>query len=521
MGPDRIEGSAAGHRSFANVRCKLPLAQSGLAPINILNVAGDADKRQAMSRLLREAGYIVSEADTADEALALAESRPDLIVLNLPPEMDPGEICRRLKQDQATSCIPVLQVSPQPAGAERRAAGLESQADGFLTDASDGSVLLATVASLLRIRRAEETARTLADQWQTTFDAINDGVCMCDIEGRVVRANAAFARFAGRPATGLPGHNAGELLGPEFSVADQPVLAAVLRTRRRHTTEIQRGDRWFTVVVDPVHEPADVLTGAVLIVTDITGAKRAAETLRDRDRRKDEFLAMLGHELRNPLAGLTYALALLGMQEVPPVAGLDVREIMDRQLRQLRRLVDDLLDVARVTQGKISLRLEPLVVADVVERAAAAIRPTIDARRHHLTVGLPEQPIQLPADAVRLEQVLLSLLSNAAKYTPSGGEIGLVVEGQGGHVLFRVSDNGAGMTPDMLARAFDLFAQADRALDRADGGLGIGLTMAQTLVRLHGGSITASSPGLGKGSEFVVRLPANHAASRRSEGEAT
>lgn len=217
---------------------------------------------------------------------------------------------------------------------------------------------------------------------------------------------------------------------------------------------------------------------------------------------------MLGHELRNPLAGLTYALALLGMQEVPPVAGLDVREIMDRQLHQLRRLVDDLLDVARVTQGKISLRLEPLVVAEVVERAVAAIQPIIDARRQQLTVRLPDEPIHLAADAIRLEQVLLSLLGNAAKYTDIGGRVALEVERQAGEVLFRVSDNGAGMTPDVLARAFDLFAQADRALDRADGGLGIGLTMAQTLVRLHGGSITASSPGLGQGSEFVVRLPA-------------
>ena len=495
----------------------MPLAQPGFAPANILYVAGNAAKRHAMSGLLRNDGYVVIEADTAREALALAQSRPDLIVLDsVPPDMDGDEICQRLKRDPATSAIPVLQVSPRPADGQQNGS-LESEADGFLTDASDAAVVLATVASLLRIRRAEETARTLAEQWQATFDAINDGVCLCDIGGRVVRANAAFARFAGRPTGELWGHDAGELLGPELAAEKEPVLAAVLRTRQRHTAEIVRGDRWFRVVVDPVHEPAEVLTGAVLIITDITDAKRAAEELDDRDRRKDEFLAMLGHELRNPLAGLTYALALLGMQEVPPVAGLDVREIMDRQLRQLRRLVDDLLDVARVTQGKISLRLEPLVVAEIVERAVAAIQPIIDARRHQLTVRLPDEPIHLAADAIRLEQVLLSLLGNAAKYTAIGGQLALAVERQAGEVLFRVSDNGAGMTPDVLARAFDLFAQADRALDRAEGGLGIGLTMAQTLVRMHGGNITASSPGLGQGSEFVVRLPANNLDQSRSQ----
>lgn len=349
-----------------------------------------------------------------------------------------------------------------------------------------------------------------AEQWQATFDAITDGVCLCDIGGRVVRANAAFAQFVGRPAAGLAGHDAGHLLGPEFAGEEEPVLAAVLRTRRRHTAEIQRSHRWFRVVVDPVYESADALTGAVFIITDVSEPKRSAEALRECDRRKDEFLAMLAHELRNPLAGLTYAVALLGMQEVPPVAGVDVREIMDRQLRHLSRLVDDLLDAARVTQGKISLRLEPLSAAEVVERAATVIRPTIEERRHQLTMRLPEGPIYLSADAVRLEQVLVSLLGNAAKYTDAGGQITLVVERDEGDVLFRVSDNGAGMTPDVLARAFDLFAQADRALDRADGGLGIGLTMAQTLVQLHGGSITASSAGLGKGSEFVVRLPMNH-----------
>jgi PAS domain S-box-containing protein len=507
------------------MRCKLPLAQPGFAPASILNVAGDEAKRHAMSRLLSEAGYAVTEAASASEALQLAQSRPDLIVLDMtpldmtppamtppamtPPDMDAGEICRRLKESPATATIPVLQVSHRSADDLRRAPRLETGADAFVIDPTDTAVLFATVTSLLRIRRAEEAARVWAEQWQATFDAIYDGVCLCDIGGRVVRANAAFARFAGRPAAELLGHDAGDLLGPEFSPEEGPVLAAVLRTRRRHVAEIRRGDRWFRVVVDPVYEPAEVLSGAVSIVSDITESKLADEALRDRDRRKNEFLAMLGHELRNPLAGLTYALALLGMQEVPPVAGLDVREIMDRQLRQLTHLVDDLLDVARVTQGKISLRLEPLLLSEVVGRAIAAVQPTIDSRRHQLTVRLPEEPVHLSADAIRLEQILVSVLGNAAKYTDAGGQIRLAVQREANDVAFRVTDNGAGMTPDTVARAFDLFAQAERSLDRSEGGLGIGLTMAQTLAQLHGGSITASSPGLGQGSEFVVWLPAS------------
>jgi signal transduction histidine kinase len=226
------------------------------------------------------------------------------------------------------------------------------------------------------------------------------------------------------------------------------------------------------------------------------------------DRRKDEFLAMLAHELRNPLAPLATTLHVLRRTAGLHADVTDAHALMDRQVRQMARLLDDLLDVSRITRGQVTLRLEPVDLANVIAGAVDTCRPLIDARGHTLTVGLPDEPVRLRADGARLTQVLANLLVNAAKYTEPGGQIGLSAAQDGGEVVIRVRDNGPGIAPDMLPRVFDLFAQADRTLDRSQGGLGIGLTLVKRLVELHGGLVEARSGGLGTGSEFVVRLPA-------------
>ncbi len=235
-------------------------------------------------------------------------------------------------------------------------------------------------------------------------------------------------------------------------------------------------------------------------------AQEQTEALADLHRRKDEFLAMLSHELRNPLAPIANAVQLLRLQPNEAPLQQNARTIIERQVTQLTRLVDDLMEVSRITSGKVELRLERVVVNAIVERAVETARPQIDQHKHELTVSLSPEPIWLYADAARLEQVVVNLLTNAAKYTDDGGRISLSVQQGGDECVLRVRDTGVGIAPELLPSIFDLFTQAERSLDRSQGGLGIGLALVQRLVELHRGRVEAISV-LGQGSEFVVRLP--------------
>ncbi len=236
--------------------------------------------------------------------------------------------------------------------------------------------------------------------------------------------------------------------------------------------------------------------------------KRIEADLRQSNEAKDQFTAMLAHELRNPLAPLLNSLYVLRGGGADPETVEETRQMMERQVRHLTRLVDDLLDISRITRGKIQLRTEPVELGQVVTRAVESHRHMFDARRQQLTVSLPIRPVRLEADPVRLTQVLGNLLTNAAKYSEEGGRVWLTAAQEGNLAVIQVRDEGIGIAPDMLDRVFELFTQADRSLDRSQGGLGIGLTLVRRLVEMHGGSVVAHSDGLGKGSTFTVRLPA-------------
>jgi signal transduction histidine kinase len=253
-------------------------------------------------------------------------------------------------------------------------------------------------------------------------------------------------------------------------------------------------------------------SSVVSIVQDTTERKRAEESLQEADRRKDEFLATLAHELRNPLAPICNSLHILRLAGGDAASQEDVVEMMERQVRHMVRLVDDLLEVSRITRGKIELRKEPIELAAVVRSAVEASKPLMEAAGHQLAITLPREPILLNADPVRVAQVFANLLNNAAKYTDPGGQIRLTAKVQAGQtpqsgVTISVSDTGIGISPAMLPRVFDMFAQSDSSHHRAKGGLGIGLTLVKELVHLHGGSVEAHSEGAGMGSEFVVHLP--------------
>jgi signal transduction histidine kinase len=234
---------------------------------------------------------------------------------------------------------------------------------------------------------------------------------------------------------------------------------------------------------------------------------KRAEELGEADRRKDEFLAMLAHELRNPLAPIRNAVEVLKMIGPPDARLQRAREMIDRQVKHLARLVDDLLDVSRITTGKVQLRTGPVDLAVVIARAVETSRPLIDSRRHELAVRLPPEALVVEADPIRLAQVVSNLLNNAAKYAEEGGHIELTVGAGRGEAVVRVRDDGMGIAADLLPRVFDLFTQGDRSLARSEGGLGIGLTLVRSLVELHGGRVEGHSEGPGRGSEFVVRLP--------------
>jgi signal transduction histidine kinase len=243
------------------------------------------------------------------------------------------------------------------------------------------------------------------------------------------------------------------------------------------------------------------------VVQDITLRRTAEEALKQSDRQKDEFLAMLAHELRNPLASMSNAIHLLELLKSVGERQRWALDVVKRQMEHMARLVDDLLDVSRIARGKITLHQRPVELQAILHRAVEACQPLIDERRQQLTITLPKTSIQLQGDAIRLVQVFTNLLNNAAKYTNPEGRIWLTAAQQGSEVVIKVRDTGIGISAAMLPHVFDLFAQSDVSQERAQGGLGIGLTLVRRLVEIHGGNIEVFSAGVNQGSEFVVQLP--------------
>jgi len=358
----------------------------------------------------------------------------------------------------------------------------------------------------------EETARK-SEQRFTRFMQNFPGLAWIkDWHGKYVYANDAAQKAFGRKAAELYGKADADVFplntAVQFQENDQKARASVTGVQIIETLEDDEGVLRHSVVSKfPIDEGngSPALVGGMAI--DITDRLRAEEALRQADRRKDEFLATLAHELRNPLAPLRNSLQILKMSRVDSSTAQQTRDMMERQVHLLIRLVDDLLDVSRVMRGKIELRKEQVELANVIARAVETAQPLIEAQGHNLQVSVPNESLLLVADPVRLIQVVGNLLTNSAKYTEANGSIWLTAEREGNQVLLRIRDTGIGIVPDMLPHVFELFVQADHAASRSQGGLGIGLTLVKNLVELHEGSVAAHSEGLGKGSEFVVRLP--------------
>jgi PAS domain S-box-containing protein len=266
--------------------------------------------------------------------------------------------------------------------------------------------------------------------------------------------------------------------------------------------------RWFLSHARPVRDSNEKIIRWFGTNTDITELRRLEESLREADRRKDDYLAMLAHELRNPLAAVRSSIDVLRLEGSESVPVIEIARTREKQLDLLVRIIDDLLDLSRIGHGKLRLQRHILPISEIISVAVSIARPAIDAKGHSLTVSIPDDPVYVNADPTRLAQVISNILLNAAKYTNPCGEIHLRAERSDAQVLFRVRDNGVGLKSDMLTRVFEPFQQVRTRFDRADGGLGLGLTLVKSLVEMHGGHVTAHSAGIGTGCEFVISLPA-------------
>jgi len=386
----------------------------------------------------------------------------------------------------------------------------------------DGAGVLQGFAKVTRDlteRRAhEEAMRQSEEQLRLLMGAVADyAIFMLDAEGKVLSWNTGAER--------INRYREDEVLGRHFSMfftaddvaAGVPAreLAVALRNGRAEAEgwRVRKGGEvfWAAAVLTPVIGPDGDLRGYAKVTRDLSEPRRAAELERS-SRRMEEFLAMLAHELRNPLAPLRNAVEIMTLKGGLPPYMSAVSAMIDRQVRQLTRLVDDLLDVARITTGKISLRREPFDFRGVVLAGVETARAGIERKRQVLTLDLPDGPLPTTGDAARLGQALQNLLNNAARYTPTGGAIRLAVRHQGQALVITVSDNGIGLAPEAIDRIFDLFTQERVARDPSDSGLGIGLSLARKVVELHSGSLTAYSAGPGQGSSFSMLLPSTAAA---------
>jgi two-component system CheB/CheR fusion protein len=385
---------------------------------------------------------------------------------------------------------------------------------GAVVRHADGSLQhsVAVIQDITARKQAEAVVRAREEQLRLMADSIPAMISFVDAEERYRFVNRRYEAWFAQPREQIQGLTMRELLGEVAYAGAQPHIATVL-SGREATYEswidfVGSGRRCVYEQYVPDRDEQGEVRGFFVLVQDITEQKRIEESLREADRRKDEFLAMLAHELRNPLAPVLTAVQVLEQRasaDPDPVAARQ-RAVIDRQSRHMARLLDDLLDVSRITRGKTELRKQALDLTALLYAVAESSQAIVQEYGHELTVNLPPTAVPVVADAARLHQVVGNLLTNAAKYTPPGGKLFLSLE-VGASAVIHVRDNGMGIAPEFLPHVFDLFAQGEHSLSRTTGGLGVGLTLVKSLVEMHDGDVDARSAGLGRGSEFIVRLP--------------
>ena len=472
----------------------------------------NADMRAYVSSLLAPF-YVVEAVANGAEALAAAQrATPDLILSDvMMPELDGFGLLAAVRKDPALQSIPVVLLSAR-AGEESRIEGLDSGADDYVVKPFSARELLARIGGLLELRRMR---RLRAAQFETLLNEAPLGVFLIDSGFRLRDANPT-ARAAMGGLTDLVGRDFDDILHAMWPEPHASEVAAQFRRtlasgepcfmpecievrRDRRTTE------YYEWQISRIPLP-DGQNGVVCYFRDISQHVQARLLLESADRQKDEFLAMLAHELRNPLAPIRNAGEVLSRLDLREPRAEQAVGVVQRQINTLTRLVDDLLDVSRITRGRVELQMKPVQLSEVVSQAVEMVEPLVKEKRQKLSTTT-YRALRVQGDPARLVQCLANVLTNAVKYTDEGGAIRLEVHEDDGDALVTVTDNGIGIPEELQSRVFDLFVQGERALDRAQGGLGIGLSVVKRLVEMHGGSISVHSEGSGLGSRFELRLP--------------
>ena len=496
--------------------------------------------RFAIARMLRGAGFETSEAATGRQAITLAQRQPDVIVLDVPlPDMHGLEVMRMLRTDPHTALIPILHLSAAHMRDEDPVIGLDNGANAFLTNPVDPPVFVATVRSLVRVRRLEEARQAAASEWQATFDAISDVVCVLGRDGAIRRANRAALDCFKLRASAAIGKQWTAVMGNTFADIDISLLTSALAEREAVVRHVRTRDTWLRIAFDPLPEESSFDGTTVVVVSDITlkqraeeertaalsAAQQALKAAESASNAKGEFLATMNHELRTPINAILGYAQLLDMGIAGTVSP-EQRVQLDRLRRSaahLLQLVNEVFDLASVNAGQMRVEREQGAVDDVVEDALAIGRPLALARGITVDVGhdgLAGHGLYYIGDIGRVRQILVNLLSNAVKFSAPGDRIeidsslamppaleSLEAAGDRRFVAIRVRDTGVGISAVQMQQIFDPFVQGVSGTTRPVGGSGLGLTISRRLARLMGGDITVESD-VGTGSLFTLWLPA-------------
>jgi PAS domain S-box-containing protein len=521
-------------------------------PINILLVDDEPKNLTALETVLDDPGYRLIRAGSANEALlALVSEEFALLVLDIQmPGMNGFELAHMIKQRKKTASVPIIFLTAYFSEDEHIMEGYSTGAVDYLHKPINAAVLRSKVAAFATLHRktrqselANRALRAEIAERHKAQDQLRQ--LNTDLERRVAARTAELseseARFRAlaedmphlvwetdadgtgtflnlkwRSYTGLDRLDRDDwavIVHPHDAPAMMAAWGVALETGAECDTYCRcrrAADgawRWFRVKAAAVRNSTGDIVRWVGTCTDVHEQRKAEEALVEADKRKDEFLAMLGHELRNPLAAIRHAVRIHEEEIEDPAAQQWASGVIDRQTAQLSRMVDDLLDVERINRGRIELRLEPLEIDALLARAVDSIRSTMDQKGHTLTLRIVDPGMRVRGDVARLEQIFANLLGNAAKYTPEHGQVSLIAWQDGAEAAIAVTDNGVGIPHDLLPHVFDLFTQGETSLDRAQGGLGIGLTVVKSLTEMHSGRVTVESSGGRSGTTFTVRFP--------------
>jgi signal transduction histidine kinase len=496
----------------------------------VLNVDDNEARRYAKSRILKHGGYQVIESETGAEALRVVkEFQPSLVLLDVKlPDTTGFAVCEAIKADPATAHIMVLQISAMYLRPEDRAIGLERGADTYLTEPVEPAEFLGATKALLRLYDRDQEKRFLLDQLReanrqnaaqlaelkSIYATAPVGLAVLDTELHYLRINDLLAAKNGIPADQHIGRTVRELV-PNIAGSIETACRELIATGKPRLkveitgeTAAQPGvKRTWLHSYFPLKDSNGECIGVNVVVQGLTDRKRLEEWLREADKRKDEFLAVLGHEWRNPLGVISNAFELLPASDRPE--SQEIRAIIKRQLTRMTDLANDLLDVSRISAGQIEIDKQSCDFAAIVREAAEDYRGILGSVGICLELRLPNGPVWVLGDCRRLAQSVGNLLHNSNKFTPPGGTVSVSLEivANSEIAVLKVRDTGIGMDESTLTRLFQPFNQGLRTFNRNRGGLGLGLTLVQGFIEMHGGKVCASSKGPGKGSEITVQLP--------------